>query len=679
MAESLDFTPVLREIEAKRLASEEKASRESKIQFQQNQQRLSEIGKELKKAGVNQKRELENERQNILDSRREASQNKTQISDQVQAIKDQKDAQTELAKKIEANGGKAEKNLEFLKRNNAIQREELKLARDQATSPSQRKEATKDLRKAQIEGLKLALDPVISPLTSFANIGKKVLGTSIGIPGLTVGRLALLASLPIIINFLRSESFKKVVDFLVDNGEEMVRTAVSAIMSIGKFLIFIGKTIKETLQFLGIIEKDVGDAKDAAEEAEKQVTDSNFGLAAGIVLLGGALSKLGGFLRQSATRLGFLTGASQVKVGGVAKQFGIKDDQIIRDKVGGKVFKVTEGGFLQEFDEASGEFKKGKIPKQDELLTRLAREGSLSPTTAQRVLSVGARGIKVASLLTGVFKKLPILGQIFAVGDILSVISSDKTTSEKVGELASIFAGIGGGALGAIVGGAAGSLFGPFGTFLGSGIGGLGGYFGTEMLARGLAQYAVGATVDAFPESFFGYNINDIFNKGTSTRPESVTVTELSQTTSGRSEIASQVSAARSEIDRLEMEKESLPVGSPRILSIQKEIESLQKDIREGEGILSESSIRDFFGDSMLTPISATVTTSSVNVSGDALIQNASLKADGMMGMGGSVAVVNAVTTNDNKSSSNFFGMNFVQNPNPPRMNGVDITNAVMT
>ena len=50
------------------------------------------------------------------------------VGDQVQAIKDQKDAQAEIAKKIEANGGKADQNLDFLKRNNKIQIEELKLA-----------------------------------------------------------------------------------------------------------------------------------------------------------------------------------------------------------------------------------------------------------------------------------------------------------------------------------------------------------------------------------------------------------------------------------------------------------------------------------------------------------------------------------------------------------------------
>ena len=87
---------------------------------------------------------------------------------------------------------------------------------------------------------------------------------------------------------------------------------------------------------------------------------------------------------------------------------------------------------------------------------------------------------------------------------------------------------------------------------------------------------------------------------------------------------------------------------------------------------LSNSGLITGSGASSLVP--ANVRTDRV----DLLATNATLKSMNFDG-GGSVAVVNAVTTNDNKSSSNFFGMNFVQNPNPPRMNGVDITNAVMT
>ena len=323
MAESLDFRPVLKEIEAKRLASEEKRERQLAIREDKDREALNKIDQKLKNANETQRKALEAQKLQIQIDAKERASEGMRVSDQVQAIKDQKDAQAEIAKKIEANGGKAEQNLEFLKRNNRIQLEELKLARDQATSPSQQKEIQKDIRKAQVEGLKLAFAPQLEILSSFANIGKKVLGTSVGIPGLTVGRLALLAALPLIIRFLRSESFKKVVDFLAERGEDMVNTAVSAIMKIGSFLLFIGSTIKETLQFLGVIRKDVSFAR---EEAER-FTPQNLGIAAGIVALRGALTAVGSLMKGAASRLGFLTGATQVRAQGVAERFGLKKDK----------------------------------------------------------------------------------------------------------------------------------------------------------------------------------------------------------------------------------------------------------------------------------------------------------------------------------------------------------------
>ena len=279
MAESIDFRPVLREIEAKRVASEEKRDRQLAIREDKDREALNKINQKLKNANETQRKALEAQKLQIQIDAKERASEGMRVSDQVQAIKDQKDAQAEIAKKIEANGGKADQNLDFLKRNNKIQIEELKLAQSQATSPSQQKEIAKDLRKARIEGLKLALDPVLTPQSQRIGVLNKGLGRVV--PGLTVGRLALLASIPIIIKFLRSESFKKVVDFLVDNGEDMVRTAVSAIMSIGNFLTFIGKTVKETLQFLGLIERDV---KDANEEASR-FTSENLGIALGLNIL----------------------------------------------------------------------------------------------------------------------------------------------------------------------------------------------------------------------------------------------------------------------------------------------------------------------------------------------------------------------------------------------------------
>ena len=648
MAESLDFTPVLREIEAKRIASEEKRERQLAIREDKDREVLNKINQKLKTANSTQKKALEAQKLQIQIDAKERASEGMRVSDQVQAIKDQKDAQAEIAKKIEANGGKADQNLDFLKRNNKIQIEELKLAQSQATSPSQQKEIAKDLRKARIEGLKLALDPVLTPLSQGIGVLNKGLGRVV--PGLTVGRLALLASIPIIIKFLRSESFKKVVDFLVDNGEDMVRTAVSAIMSIGNFLSFIGKTVKETLQFLGLIERDV---KDANEEASR-FTSENLGIALGLNILRGALQGVGALLRSVGTRLGFLTGATQVKAGGVAKQFGLKEGQQFTDKEG-KSFRVTKQGFVQEFDPETGIGK--TLQKQGPLLERLAKEGALEPTIGQKaqqkILKVGARGINTIGFLNSVFKRLPILGQLFAIGDIVRIIGSDDPIGKKVVDLTGVLAGIGGGALGAILFGAAGGFAGPLGSLVAGGIGGIGGYFASDMLARGLAQYALGQQVDAFPPNFFGVNINDILN-GVQGKP---------QTTAPVPDALLNLSP-----------QDLMPGGSDSDITGEGRFLTNPDAVRDIPflSLPPTSSLITGSGASSLVP--ANVRTDRV----DLLATNATLKSMNFDG-GGSVAVVNAVTTNDNKSSSNFFGMNFVQNPNPPRMNGVDITNAVMT
>ena len=653
MAESLDFRPVLKEIEAKRIASEEKRERQLAIREDKDREALNKINQKLKNANETQKKALEAQKLQIQIDAKERASEGMRVSDQVQAIKDQKDAQAEIAKKIEANGGKADQNLEFLKRNNKIQIEELKLAQSQATSPSQQKEIAKDLRKARIEGLKLALDPVLTPLSQGIGVLNKGLGRVV--PGLTVGRLALLASIPIIIKFLRSESFKKVVDFLVDNGEDMVRTAVSAIMSIGNFLSFIGKTVKETLQFLGLIEKDV---KDANEEASR-FTSENLGIALGLNILRGALQGVGALLRSVGTRLGFLTGATQVKAGGVAKQFGLKEGQTFTDKEG-KSFRVTKQGFVQEFDPETGIGK--TLQKQGPLLERLAKEGALEPTIGQKaqqkILKVGARGINTIGFLNSVFKRLPILGQLFAIGDIVRIIGSDDPIGKKVVDLTGVLAGIGGGALGAILFGAAGGFAGPLGSLVAGGIGGIGGYFASDMLARGLAQYALGQQVDAFPPNFFGVNINDILNGVQGKTPTTSIIPDASQglTIKDFEGMISPGSSADPTFERRGFEGVT-----------DEQLKKIPLGFLQPTSSLSTGS-----GASSLVP--ANVRTDRV----DLLATNATLKSMNFDG-GGSVAVVNAVTTNDNKSSSNFFGMNFVQNPNPPRMNGVDITNAVMT
>ena len=651
MAESLDFTPVLREIEAKRLASEEKRERLLAIREDKDREVLNKIDQKLKSADSTQKKALEAQKLQIQIDAKERASEGMRVSDQVQAIKDQKDAQADIAKKIEANGGKAEQNLDFLKRNNKIQIEELKLAQSQATSPSQQKEIAKDLRKARIEGLKLALDPVLTPLSQGIGILNKGLGRVV--PGLTVGRLALLASIPIIIKFLRSESFKKVVDFLIDNGEGMVRTAVSAIMSIGNFLSFIGKTISETLQFLGVIRKDVDDAN---EEASR-FTPETLGIALGLNILRGAISGIGGLLQSTAARIGFLTGATQVRGKGIAGTFGLKEGQEITDKDNRK-FRVTKAGMIQEIDPETG--RGLKLQKQAPLLKRLAEEGSLDRVKGVKVEAIkkiGGRGLRTIGLLNAVLKKLPILGQIFAISDIIRILSEDAPMSTKVDDLAGVLGGIGGGALGAILFGAAGGVAGPLGAFVAGGLGGIGGYFAGDILAKGLAQYALSQRVDAFPDIIPGFNINDILNKGLNTPKENPKM--LSVPEGGISDLMPDMSSPS-----IQNFGKVVDLAAPKT-SYDKALRMLQSGSgfrrEELEAIVAEKSIKDFFGDfDSLSPINLSSVLATDRV--DLMAKNATLKSENFEG-GGSVAVVNAVTNNDNKNATSIISSNMMTQP----------------
>ena len=102
-----------------------------------------------------------------------------------------------LRKQIEDNGGKAESNLNFQKAANKIRREELALQKQSATNPSERKEIAKEQRKAQFDVIKLAFAPITAPLTSLLGTIKGLAGTSVGIPGLTLGKIAFLAVVPL--------------------------------------------------------------------------------------------------------------------------------------------------------------------------------------------------------------------------------------------------------------------------------------------------------------------------------------------------------------------------------------------------------------------------------------------------------------------------------------------------
>ena len=464
MAEAPNFAVALQEIRQQNNLNRIQQEESDKRQKADDDERIRALGEKIEKASAKEtKTKLEADLK-LLRAQIAARKEAPTKSDAKKALGENQQGLARLREQIEANGGKAEQNADFLKRSNKIQQEELRLQKSQATSPSQRKEINKDLRKAQIEGLKLALDPVIAPITSFASIGKRILGTSFGVPGLTLGRLALLAALPLIIKFLRSDMFDDILDSLKDLDLSKIGDSIkNSVMGLGGALAAIGLTI-----------------------------------ARATAMLGGAAGVRGA---------GSLVRDTKLSAKGL-----VGKDEIITSKSGQR-FKLDAGGALREIDK-SGTFKGGPVRNQQDLLKELSKEGSLGERG--KLLGSDVKGNRFLRSVTGVLKRIPFLSQIFAINDLVNVLAGPGDKAEKAKGLAEILGGLGGGTLGAILGGIVGSFVPVVGNLIGATGGGILGYFAGKMtvgkLADGIAQYAVGLPVTAFDGDIFGVGLNRLLS-----------------------------------------------------------------------------------------------------------------------------------------------------------------------
>ena len=104
-------------------------------------------------------------------------------------------------------------------------------------------------------------------------------------------------------------------------------------------------------------------------------------------------------------------------------------------------------------------------------------------------------------------RKIPMVGTLFAAGDLIRILNEPGDVKSKVDDIAGLLGGLGGATLGTIAGGTIGSVVPLAGTAIGGLVGGIGGYFLGDMVAQGLAQWLLGQKVDAFPGM-----INDMIN-----------------------------------------------------------------------------------------------------------------------------------------------------------------------
>ena len=193
------------------------------------------------------------------------------------------------------------------------------------------------------------------------------------------------------------------------------------------------------------------------------------GIAGAAKGAGSLLSKLGG-----AGTAGAAAGAGTAAAGAA----GAATAAATIVKKDGKEFVKSKSGKL---------FLRG-TPQADMIETR---GGTQAKPVADNVKKF-PRLAKALKLLRGI----PVIGGIAALTQLAML---DPKTVDGV---AGILGGLGGSAVGAIIGG-----FFTGGNPIAAALGGIGGYFLGDALFKGLAQYLLGKKVDAFP----GF-INDMFN-----------------------------------------------------------------------------------------------------------------------------------------------------------------------
>jgi len=327
-----------------------------------------------------------------------------------------------------------------------------------------------------------------------------------------------IASIAALIAFFNSDAWQRLKDKLVPALARAFEGLSNFMEDLPNTIDEITKAFEEGGFFAGLkrIGVALGLVRDDINEGAKEAEGfglREFGITAGILLLGKGLASIGRVIAGAAGSLMVATGAKPLTAGGVGKAVGLKEGQEIKSKSG--TFRVGKGGVIEEQIKGGG-FQ--RVKDQGKVLTQLADEGALPKATASKVSKLGKGALKTLSFLKG----LPLIGQALAINEIIQLIISPGSPASKVDDLARLIGGIGGTSLGATLGAVAGSIVPGIGTFIGGGVGALAGYFGGATIAQGLAQYMLGMKVDAFPDLPFLPNFNDVLNNRAAEQRENI-------------------------------------------------------------------------------------------------------------------------------------------------------------
>ena len=468
----------------------------------------------------------------IEETRAARKENKDTRSDAKKNLDLNKQGLDKLRKEIEDNGGKAETNLNFQKAANKIRREELALQKQSATNPSERKEIAKEQRKAQFESIKLAFAPFTGQITNFLGVIKGIAGTSVGIPGLTLGKIAFLAVVPFIIRFLRSPAWEDLKNKLLEIDPEEATGVIGGIvkgaLGVIRFIGYIGKG------FGNVISLFTGNTTDENGEPVGRLKFLIDNIGSMLVAIGALGAFFAPSLLFATIRVGgkavFGTGKwlifkpIQAAFNNMFKSLGLLATQaddvamktaaiaakgIPKGPVKGQKFKTASGkvvtftGKAGEFVDDAGKAIKGAAGAQIAKGIQSGAVPSVDDAAANKAKLV-KRYPRLKALFSGagakILKAVPVLGTLLTVGAGANILLSDAPRDQKVKELGALLFGTLGASGLAILGGIGGTFFGgPLGTILGSVTGAIGGYFAGDFVGRKLAGFLLGDEVTSVP------------------------------------------------------------------------------------------------------------------------------------------------------------------------------------
>lgn len=426
----IPFSEFLKKQKKDREDEAKKKARTDKVQASKDAKRLEKIAKELKNANKTQKEALIAEREQIQADQKYRKETTDIRSQEVKDIADSKAALSKMQEQIEANGGVATANAEFVKESNRIQKEEFNLALKEA-SPTRRKEILKEQEGKDKKQLSVLQSVELGLYQIGDNFKESLKGAGKGVGAFLKGSglIALLFLLPTILNsefvfktiqIIEDKVipfFKGIYDFFVDTfGEKgkifIIFTAIAALLAPKLVLGGLFKILVTAVKFLfssisrGLMQ--LGDDTMLVKDAKGNVARRSKGK--GFFRGKGFAGKAGQFAKQASGLTRFARGAFRATrflgpaaAGIMAVADGVMSGMEEAKKEGattGSIIKMSLSGALSglTFGLISKEGIAGVLDKTGETFKNVGKsfnEEVLGPTV-EGVKKIGGKSAELA-------------------------------------------------------------------------------------------------------------------------------------------------------------------------------------------------------------------------------------------------------------------------------------------